>query len=68
MQFRARDIFLPSPDALSFNLIEGEELEGTIMDFSDSGQKDRVFALVDVVTRKTVVVPVEKLKNVGDQG
>ncbi|HET9282418.1 MAG TPA: hypothetical protein VFR24_10715 [Candidatus Angelobacter sp.] len=39
-------------------------MEGTIVDFSDSGQKPRFFALVDVIRRQTVVVPVEKLHRV----
>jgi len=38
------------------------ELEGTIVGFSDSGGASRVFALVEVVQRRTVVVPVENLR------
>jgi hypothetical protein len=68
VRFRISDVFLPSPDVFSFNVVDGEELEGTIVNFSDSGHKERVFAVVDVVTRQTVVVPVEKLKAFGDRG
>lgn len=39
-----------------------KELEGTIVDFSDSGQKERFFAIVDVVRKQSVVVAVEKLE------
>lgn len=62
VRFRISDVFLPSPDALCFIQTGEEELEGTIVDFSDSGQKERVFAVIDVVRTKTVVVPVEKLQ------
>ena len=57
-------MFLPSLDSLLLAPSAQEELEGTIVDFSDSGQKARFFALVDVVRRRTVVVPVEKLHRV----
>jgi hypothetical protein len=43
-----------------------DELEGTIVDFSDSGQRARVFAVIDVIRKQIVVVPVEKLIRKGD--
>ncbi len=61
VRFRVSDVFLPSLDAVLAAPPGEGELEGTIVDFSDSGQKARVFALVDIVKRQTVVVPVEKL-------
>lgn len=64
MRFRVSDVFLPSPDAVFAAPPCEDNLEGTILDFSDSGQKARVFALVDVIKRQTVVVPVEKLQAV----
>jgi len=39
-----------------------EKVEGTIVDFSDSGSKPRHFAVIDVIRRRAVVVPVEKLE------
>ena len=45
-----------------------DEMEGTIVDFSDSGQRPRFFALVDVVRRQTLVVPVDKLHCVQAKG
>jgi hypothetical protein len=68
VRFRIADIFLPTPDALLFASVGEGELEGTIINFSDSGQKARLFALVDVVRRQTVVVPVEKLKGLAQFG
>lgn len=41
---------------------EETELEGTIVDFSDSGHKTRYFAVIDVVRTQALVVPVERLE------
>ena len=68
VRFRISDVFLPNPDALLVIPPAEEEVEGTIIDFSDSGQKARFFALVDVVRRQTVVVPVEKLESASESG
>ncbi len=38
-----------------------ENFEGTILDFSDSGDRSRAFALVEVVRRRSFVVPVDQL-------
>lgn len=40
---------------------DGAEVEGTIVDFSDSGSVPRMFAVVEVLQRQTVVVPVANL-------
>jgi len=37
-------------------------MEGTIVDFSDSGLQLRVFAVIEVCGEQTVVVPVRKLR------
>jgi hypothetical protein len=62
VQFRVSDVFLPGPEELLTAPPTQSELEGTVVDFSDSGATPRFFALVEVVTRKTLVIPVEKLK------
>jgi hypothetical protein len=64
VRFRVSDVFLPNEEAVLATPQAEEELEGIIVDFSDSGHKARVFALVDVVRRQTLVVPVEKLETV----
>ena len=64
MRFRISDVFLPNPEGVLATPSTRDELEGTIIDFSDSGQTARVFALVEVIRRQTVVVPVEKLHSV----
>lgn len=57
-------MFLPSQEGVLLGPPPEDEMEGIIVDFSDSGQKPRFFALVDVIRRQTVVVPVEKLHRV----
>lgn len=62
MKFRVGDVFLPGPEELLTAPSAQSECEGTVVDFSDSGATPRFFALVEVVTRRTLVIPVEKLK------
>jgi hypothetical protein len=38
-----------------------DEVEGTIIGFSDSGSTPRAFAVVEVIYKQTLVVPIEKL-------
>lgn len=61
VRFSVGDIFLPDSDNV-FVVAPGEvEVQGTVVRFSDSGPTPRMFAVVEVVRRQTVVVPVEKL-------
>jgi len=53
---------LPTQDRILAPPTHDTELEGTVVDFSDSGVARRVFAVVNVVRTQTVVVPVEKLR------
>ena len=62
MCFRVSDVFLPNAEELLSPLSPDGKVEGTIIDFSDSGSKPRAFAVVEVVSRQTMVVPVERLK------
>jgi hypothetical protein len=40
----------------------GSGLQGTVVGFSDSGSVPRAFAVVEVIKRLTVVVPVDQLE------
>ena len=64
MRFQISDVFLPGPEELLTAPSPQSELEGTVVDFSDSGGTPRFFALVEVVSRRTLVVPVKKLERV----
>jgi len=62
VKFQVSDVFLPGPGVLTA-IVEGEtELEGTILSFSDSGQKPRCFAVVEVLRTHSLVVPVERMQ------
>ncbi len=62
MHFQVADIYLPARDDLPKSLTTAESLEGTVVDISDSGFLPRVFAVVDVMARQSVIVPLEKLQ------
>jgi hypothetical protein len=56
---RLSDVFLPAADDPS---PRDEEMEGTVIDFSDSGAQARFFAVVEVVRKQTVIVPMHELR------
>jgi hypothetical protein len=62
VRFRVSDVFLPESEELPPSWADAPEVGGTIVDFSDSGSDSRVFAVVEVIQRHTVVVPVSKLR------
>ena len=55
-------MFLPTAEELFKPLSPDSEVEGTIVDFSDSGPKQRAFAVIEVVKKHTVIVPVSGLE------
>jgi hypothetical protein len=61
VRFHLADVFLPSAADLSVVSLVEEELEGTVVDFSDSGSTPNAFAVIEVIQKRTVIVPVEKL-------
>jgi len=62
VRFSVSDVFLPNPEGV-FVAGPGEgELDGTLVNFSDSSTRLRAFAMVEVLLKQTVIVPVEKLK------
>jgi hypothetical protein len=68
VRFLVADVFLPGPAGV-FVAHSGEtQLEGKVIDFSDSGPKPRAFVVVEVVRTQIVVVPIEKLEVVSGAG
>jgi len=61
VRFLVSDVFLPSPGVLSAIAEDETQLEGTVLSFSDSGQKPRFFAVVEVRRTHALVVPVERM-------
>lgn len=68
VRFQLKDIFMPPADELPASLTATDYLEGTILNFSDSGSLARVFAVIDVIAHRSVIVPVEKLKLQNPEG
>lgn len=61
VRFLASEVFLASQEDLLSDQDSPAEMEGVIIDFSDSGTKLRAFAVVELMNGQTIVVPVEKL-------
>jgi len=68
VRFSVSDVFLPQPDGVFVAAPDETEVEGIIVDFSDSGPRSRAFAVVDVVRRQTVIVPAEKVQLISPHG
>lgn len=62
MRFCISDAFLPTEEELTVLLTPNQKVEGTVINFSDAGPKAGYFAVIDVIRRCAVVVPVEKLE------
>jgi hypothetical protein len=62
VRFRLADVFLPNAEELRWVFNEEEVLEGTVIDFSDSGNNPDAFAVVEVIQKQTVVIAIEKLE------
>lgn len=62
MRFLASEVFLASQEDLVSEHPGSVEMEGVIVDFSDSGTRPRAFAVVELATGQKIVVPVEKLR------
>ena len=67
VHFRMSDVFLPQPEDMFKVPSAEEELEGTIVGFSDSGSKARAFAVIDVIRTQNVIVPTAKLQIEGSK-
>ncbi len=62
VRFLLSSVFLPSSGEVFTGVPDTEELEGTILSFSDAGDQSRAFAVVEVVRKITVVVPTAELQ------
>ena len=65
VRFRIRDVYLPDPKALLTDLYGNELLNGKVIDISDSGTAEGVFAVIEVEgVQQPVVVPVQRILGV----
>ena len=54
-------LFPPAPEPFPA-IVPEAEMEGTVVGFSDSGNQPSVFAVIEVLRKQTVVVPVSELQ------
>ena len=66
VRFSARSVFLPNPEE-AVNFAGNDELEGIITGFSDSGASLKAYAVVEVVRKLSLVVPIQELRLVSDR-
>jgi hypothetical protein len=62
--FAIESVYLPVVDDLIAALSTADELVGTIVQFSESGDRPKAYAVVSLPSRSNVVVPVEKLSRI----
>jgi hypothetical protein len=61
VSFRIPDVYLPSVREVMEDLTERVELVGTVIEFSDSGTKSGVFAVIEIGADQRVIVPVDRV-------
>lgn len=62
VSFRIDDVFLPEPAEVLANLAGEVETTGTVMEFSDSGSRQRSYAVVRITPEQAVLLPVSALR------
>jgi hypothetical protein len=62
VRFLVSDVFLPGPGNVFVAPSSETQLEGRVIDFSDSGSKSRAFAVVEVVRTQMLVVPIDRVE------
>jgi fructoselysine-6-P-deglycase FrlB-like protein len=60
--FRIADVFLPEPAEVLTNLTADLEANGVVVEFSDSGNSPRAYALVRLTAQQSVLLPVTALR------
>jgi hypothetical protein len=65
VNFKIRDVFIPDPQKLLIELYGNDLLQGRVVDLSDSGREEEVFAVVEVEgVHQPVIVPVASILSV----
>jgi hypothetical protein len=62
VSFAMSDVFLPGPEEVLPAMVITDKVEGTVIGFSDSGIVSRAFAVIEIVRKQEVIVPVDKLR------
>jgi hypothetical protein len=61
VSFRISDVFLPEPSEVLASLTPDSETNGVVVEFSDSGNNLRAYAVVRITTQQSVLLPVSAL-------
>lgn len=63
VKFSVRDIHLPEPSAVLEELHGGDVLEGWVVDFSDSGEENGAFVVIEVEgLRQPCIVAADRIQ------
>ncbi len=62
VSFRISDAFLPEPPEVLASLTVEAETNGVIVEFSDSGNRPRMYAVVQITPQQKVLIPVHALQ------
>jgi hypothetical protein len=63
--FRISDVFLPEPTEVLATLTPDVEVNGVVMQFSDSGSHPQAYAVVRITAHQSVLLPVAALRSAG---
>jgi hypothetical protein len=61
VSFRIADVFLPEPPEVLAKLTPDTETNGVVVEFSDSGNNLRAYAVVRITAQQSVLLPVSAL-------
>ena len=61
VSFRISDVYLPEPTEVLANLTPEAEASGVVVEFSDSGNDLRAYAVVRITARQSVLLPMSAL-------
>lgn len=61
VSFRIADVFLPEPVEVLASLTVEAETSGVVVEFSDSGNSPRAYAVVQIASQQKVLLPVSAL-------
>ena len=62
VSFRLADVFLPEPSEVMANLTTDVEANGVVVEFSDSGNDQRAYAVVRISPNQAVLLPVAAIR------
>jgi hypothetical protein len=62
VSFSIADVFLPEPSEVLVNLTSDVEINGVVMEFSDSGSTPLAYAVVRITAKQSVLVPAGSLR------